>query len=66
MRIEEYLAVIDARLAELARQAVGGIATGPDLEQRYMRVVGVYAGLTEARQILLGMAKDKAEKDDNL
>jgi len=64
VRIESLLARLDEEQARLARSAIGQPQNRDAFE--YGRVVGMYAGLEQAKSVLIELVAEKDRKDLDL
>ena len=64
MRIESLLQKLEQEQALMARDALSQ-PQGKDAFE-YGRVIGIYAGLEHAKQVLVGMVAEKDRKDFDL
>ena len=63
MRIETLLAAIDQKMDEVAKDAL----RAPSKEMfDYGRSVGVYAGLEQAKTLIVDLVKDAGARDHDL
>lgn len=63
MRLETILAAIDQQMAEVAKDALR--APGKELFD-YGRSVGLYAGLEQAKTIIIDLVKETDARDRDL
>lgn len=65
MRIEDLIALLEQEKAKVAREALEAPPTDR-VEYTFGRSVGVYAGLERAKEAILELYRDRADRDKRL
>ncbi len=66
MRVEDIIALIEGKKAEVARDTLEQPGSGERIEYAFGRAVGMYAGLELAKEAILEFYRDRAARDSRL